>query len=127
MLMENVTQSFALKSERGTSRHADQSRQTFTIALMAFLTVVDLFAAQAILPSLTAHFHVMPAQMAVAVNASTVGMAIASLAVALFSSKIDRRKGIVLSLAFLAIPTALLAHASDLEQILIIRHHSQQL
>jgi hypothetical protein len=36
------------------------------IALTAFLTVVDLFAAQAILPSLTRHYAVMPAAMAIA-------------------------------------------------------------
>jgi YNFM family putative membrane transporter len=33
------------------------------IALTAFLTVVDLFATQAILPSLTRHYGVTPAAM----------------------------------------------------------------
>jgi MFS transporter, YNFM family, putative membrane transport protein len=40
------------------------------IALTAFLTVVDLFATQAILPSLTEHYGVSPAAMGFAVNAS---------------------------------------------------------
>ena len=84
------------------------------IALIAFLTLVDLFPAQAILPSLTAHYQVTPADMAVAVNASTLGMAISSLAVALYSSRIDRRKGILIALVVLAIPTSLLAHAGNL-------------
>ena len=48
------------------------------IALTAFLTVVDLFATQAILPSLTKHYGVTPAQMGFAVNASTLGMAFSS-------------------------------------------------
>ena len=88
--------------------------RTFVIGLMAFLTVVDLFATQAILPALARHYQVSPAAMGFAVNASTIGMAIAGLAVAFFSRHIDRRWGIVTALALLAIPTALLAVAPDL-------------
>ena len=84
------------------------------IALAAFLTLVDLFATQAILPSLAQAYHVSAAAMGFAVNASAMGMAISSLAVAFFSHRIDRRRGIVLSLALLAIPTSLLAAAPDL-------------
>ena len=85
----------------------DRDRRT------AFLTLVDLFATQAILPSLTRAYGVTPAAMGLAVNASTLGMAIAGLAVALFSQHIDRRLGILLSLALLSIPTALLASAPE--------------
>ena len=81
------------------------------IGLTAFLTVVDLFATQAILPSLVKAYGVSPAAMGFAVNASTIGMAVAGLAVAFFSRRIDRRRGIVASLALLSIPTALLATA----------------
>ena len=49
--------------------------RAFTIGLTAFLTVVDLFATQAILPALTTAYGVTPAAMAFAVNASTIGMA----------------------------------------------------
>jgi len=91
------------------------------IALTAFLTVVDLFATQAILPSLARHYGVSPAAIGFAVNASTMGMAVAGLAVGYFSSAIDRRKGILISLALLAIPTALLAHAPDLTTFTILR------
>jgi predicted MFS family arabinose efflux permease len=84
------------------------------VALTAFLTLVDLFATQAILPSLARAYDVSPAAMGLAVNASSIGMAIASLIVALFSQTIDRRLGAFLSLAFLAVPTALLAMAPNL-------------
>lgn len=84
------------------------------VGLMAFLTVVDLFAAQALLPSLVNHYDVSPAAMGLAVNACTFGMAAAGLAVALFGRRIERRSGIVLSLAMLALPTALLAQAPNL-------------
>jgi MFS transporter, YNFM family, putative membrane transport protein len=91
------------------------------IGLMAFLTVVDLFAAQAILPSLAKVYGVSPAAMGLAVNASTLGMAISGLAVSLFSRRIDRRRGIVASLVLLAIPTALLAWAPDLMTFAALR------
>src|SRR6266581_1970959 len=77
--------------------------RTLVIGLTAFLTVVDLFATQAILPSLVRAYHVTPAAMGFAVNASTIGMAAASLLVALFSRRIDRRLGILVGLALLSI------------------------
>jgi len=91
------------------------------IGVTAFLTVVDLFATQAILPSLVQHYHVSPAAMGFAVNASTMGMAVSGLVVALFSRRIDRRLGILLSLALLAIPTALLAIAPGLGTLTLLR------
>ncbi len=97
-----------------TSAAARPRLRALIIGLTAFFTVVDLFATQAILPILAQAYRVTPAAMSVAVNASTLGMAIAGLLVALFSQHIDRRVGIVTSLVLLAIPTALLAHAPDL-------------
>jgi MFS transporter, YNFM family, putative membrane transport protein len=91
-----------------------QFMRTAVIGLVAFLTLVDLFATQAILPALARAYGVSPAAMGLAVNASTIGMALAGLVVGLFSRRIDRRRGIALSLAVLAIPTAALAVAPDL-------------
>src|SRR6266704_5831477 len=95
--------------------------RSLIIGLTAFLTVVDLFATQAILPSLTRHYNVTPAAMGFAVNASTMGMAVAGLVVGFFSPHIDRRLGILLSLVLLAIPTMLRARAPDLTIFTILR------
>jgi YNFM family putative membrane transporter len=95
--------------------------RSLIIGLTAFLTVVDLFATQAILPSLTRAYNVSPAAMGFAVNASTMGMAVAGLVVAYFSRRIDRRVGILASLVLLAIPTALLAVAPDLTTFTALR------
>jgi MFS transporter, YNFM family, putative membrane transport protein len=106
------------------STHGDTARvvrRTVVIGLIAFLTVVDLFATQAILPSLAQAYQVMPAAMSFAVNASTMGMAIAGLTVAFFSRRIDRRMGILISLCVLAIPTALLAIAPDITTFMVLR------
>ena len=104
--------------------HGDTARivrRTIVIGLIAFLTVVDLFATQAILPSLTQAYQVTPAAMSFAVNASTMGMAVAGLTVAFFSRRIDRRIGILISLCVLAIPTALLAVAPDITTFTALR------
>ena len=68
-------------------------RRSLLIGLIAFLTLVDLFAAQAILPSLAARYGVSPAEMGTAVNATTLGMAVAALGVALFGRRLPRRCG----------------------------------
>ena len=95
--------------------------RTIVIGLSAFLTVVDLFATQAILPSLARAYQVTPAAMGFAVNSSTMGMAVAGLAVSLFSERINRRLGILISLSILSIPTALLAVAPDLTAFTALR------
>lgn len=84
------------------------------IALIAFFTLVDLFAAQAILPLLAKAYNARPSQIGVAVNASTAGMAVGALLTALFGARLDRRMGIVASLLILTVPSALLAIAPSL-------------
>ena len=117
----NDTSHAVARSDTEAHHSAGAALRFFVIALTAFLTVVDLFATQAILPSLTKHYGVTPAQMGFAVNASTLGMAFSGLAVGYFSREIDRRKGILISLIVLAIPTALLAHAPDLTTFTLLR------
>ena len=121
--MNNVTAAVAPGAPRtdAVARPGAALLRSLVIGLTAFLTVVDLFATQAILPSLTRSYGVTPAQMGAAVNASTIGMAVAGLLVAFLSSRIDRRRGILVSLAVLAVPTALLALAPDLATFSALR------
>jgi len=91
------------------------------IGIISFLTLVDLFAAQAILPSLTKAYGVTPAEMGFAVNASTLGMAVAGVVIALVAGRIDRRNGIWISLAALAVPTVLLGTMPDLATFTALR------
>jgi len=95
--------------------------RSLVTGLTAFLSLVDLFATQAILPVLARHYQVSPAAMGLAVNASTMGMAIAGLVVGFLSPHIERRRGIILSLALLAIPTTLLAVAPNLTVFAMLR------
>ncbi len=95
--------------------------RALVIGLIGFLTLVDLFAAQAILPPLVETYGVSRAAMGFAVNASTIGMAVSSLLVSLVARRIDRRRGIWISLALLAVPTTLLATAPDLGTFTALR------
>lgn len=100
--------------ERRSASQTAPSLRLPVIALMAFLTVVDLFAAQALLRALAAHYQATPAAMGLAVNSCTLGMALGGLAVALYGGTANRRSGIAMSLCLLSIPTAILAFAPNL-------------
>lgn len=119
--MTEALQAMEITGMHGHSHGLHVLRRTIVIGLTAFLTVVDLFATQAILPSLAQAYQVTPAAMGFAVNASTMGMAVAGLGVAFFSERIDRRLGILVSLCVLAVPTALLAVAPTLTVFTILR------
>ena len=114
-----MTEAIAVGSSlRSLARDAGRGA---VIATIAFLTLVDLFAAQAVLPSLARAYGVSPGVMGLAVNASTLGMAIAALTVALVSARIERRRGIVISLCLLAVPTLLLGYAPDISTFSLLR------
>ena len=91
------------------------------IGVIGFLTLVDLFATQAILPSLAAVYGVQPSEIGVAANATTLGMAIAGLLVGGFSSNVERKRAISLSLLLLSVPTAMLAFAHNLTAFALLR------
>ena len=91
------------------------------VGLIGFLTLVDLFATQAILPSLAGIYGVSPAAIGLAANASTLGMAVAGLLAGVLGRHVDRRQGVWFSLALLALPTMLLAVAPDLPVFALLR------
>ena len=91
------------------------------IGLIGFLTLVDLFAAQAILPSLAARYNASPSAIGFAANASTMGMAVAGLAMVFLGGRINRRTGVVIGLGALSVPTLLLAVAPDLSTFTALR------
>lgn len=95
--------------------------RAMVIGVIGFLTLVDLFATQAILPSLAKLYGVAPGSIGFAVNASTIGMAASCLGVALISRHLNRRRGIWISLALLAIPTLLLSVAPNLAAFAALR------
>ncbi|ACA15875.1 major facilitator superfamily MFS_1 [Methylobacterium sp. 4-46] len=116
-----MTASPALGPAERPAGLSPQRVRSLLIGLIAFLTLADLFAAQAILPALARAYAVAPAAMGLAVNACTFGMAAASLGVAVAGRRLDRRRGIVASLVLLTLPTALLCAAPDLTAFALLR------
>ena len=96
-------------------------QRSLLIAVVGFLTLVDLFATQAILPSLARDYRVTPAQIGLAANASTLGMAISGLLFGAFSRTLERKRAISLCLLLLSIPTASLAFAPNLTIFAFLR------
>jgi MFS transporter, YNFM family, putative membrane transport protein len=107
--------------EPSMMRSSAHALRLVVIAVISFLTLVDLFATQAILPSLARAYQVSPAVIGSAVNICTLGMAVAGLVVAWFNRRIDRRLGVTVCLAVLAIPTSLLAFMPDLPAFAVLR------
>ena len=91
--MTPTTLPLVLTAPRGVQRTLGGLSRALLVGLTAFLTVVDLFATQAILPALTRAYGTTPAMMSFAVNASTIGMAVSGLAMSLIGRRIDRRVG----------------------------------
>ena len=109
------TNTIATSAPMDSEHHAAAALwRTVVIGLIGFFTLVDLFAAQAIVPTLAKAYGVSPAAMGFAVNTSTMGMAVSGLVVALIGRRINQKVGIWISLVLLAIPTTLLASAPDL-------------
>ena len=89
--MANLSTAAAGHRQIDTAQHTTGAwLRSVVIGLTAFLTVVDLFATQAILPSLARAYNVSPAAMGFAVNASTIGMAIVAMRVRSVSSPLWR-------------------------------------
>lgn len=107
----------ALRGERPR----DVVRRSSIVALVSFMTLTDLFGAQALLPRLVDAFRTDAATMGFAVNAATFGMAVAGLVVAWFADRIDRKRGIWISLACLAVPTFLLGVVDTVGLFLALR------
>ena len=114
--MTDIARAAFAHEPAGLSAH-----RSLLIAVIGFLTLVDLFATQAILPSLAASYGVSPAEIGLAANASTLGMAISGLFIGVFSANFERKRAIALSLLFLSVPTALLAFAPNLSVFALLR------
>ena len=91
------------------------------MAIVSFLTLIDLFGSQALLPQLVEAFDSDPKVMGLAVNASTFGMAFSGLVVAWFADRIDRKRGIWVSLALLSIPTFCLGIVDSVGAFMALR------
>lgn len=112
---------YLMKGALRGERPRDVVRRSTIVAVISFLTLIDLFGSQALLPQLVTAFEADPGVMGFAVNASTFGMALSGLTVAWYADRIDRKQGIWISLALLSVPTFFLGVVDTVGMFLVLR------
>jgi predicted MFS family arabinose efflux permease/tellurite resistance protein TehA-like permease len=93
---------------------AASGRTVLLLGLAAMFTMQDLFGPDTIAPALTGAFHTTAPQMGFAINAATLGMALAGILTGLFGDRIARKPVMFGALLLLCVPTVLLAAAPNL-------------
>jgi len=102
-------------------RPRDVVRRSTIIAVISFLSLIDLFGAQALLSQIIKAYGTDAGTAGIAVNAATFGMALSALLVAWFADRIDRKRGIWICLLLLGIPTALLYFTDHIAAFMALR------
>lgn len=91
------------------------------VALVGFCAFLQLYPPQSLLPLFAAEFAAGPAGASLTMSATTLAVALVAPFAGVLADRIGRRKMIVAALFVLAVPTALVATASTLEEILVWR------
>ena len=86
-----------------------------------FATLIDLFAPQAIVPSLARALDASVTVAGTALNCSVIGMAVAGLLASLFIERLGRKVVISGTLMLLGVPTALLSIPAGLVPFALLR------
>lgn len=95
--------------------------RVFAVFLCGTLAFLDLYCTQPLLPYLAGVFHASEAQVSLTISASTLGVAVSALLLAIFAERVDRKRTIVISMAALAVITMLTATASSLPMLALLR------
>ena len=89
--------------------------------LCGFNAFLDLYCTQPLLPSLARVFHASESMVSLTISASTLGVAISALLLAVFGEGLNRKRTIVSAIAALAVLALLTATASSLAALSVWR------
>lgn len=95
--------------------------RVFAVFLCGALAFLDLYCTQPLLPLLSRIFNASETRVGLTISASTLGVAISAVLLAIFGERINRKKLIVSAMAALALTTALTATAPNLTALAIWR------
>lgn len=73
------------------SRSEHRSGNVFAVFLCGAFAFLDLYCTQPMLPMLSQFFHVSEAQVGITISASTVGVAVSAVLLALFGERFPRK------------------------------------
>src|SRR3954447_17742442 len=97
------------------------TRREFSVAAAGFCTFINLYAPQAVLPTLADAFHASAARAGLTITATLVAVALVAPVVGGISDALGRR-ALILGASFaLVIPTALAALAPTLDWLVLWR------
>jgi predicted MFS family arabinose efflux permease len=86
-----------------------------------FGALLNLYAPQAILPTLARVFDAQPVQVGLTITATTLAVALCGPFAGALADRMGRKRAIVASLLLLAVPTLLCAFARTLPQLIALR------
>ncbi len=86
-----------------------------------FGALLNLYAPQAILPTLAADFHATPVEVGLTISATTMAVALFGPFAGAVADRLGRKRVIVTSLLLLAVPTLLCGLAQTLTQLVLLR------
>lgn len=95
--------------------------QLFAVFLCGSLAFLNVYCTQPLLPMLARQFHASEAAAGTTVSASTLGIAISGLLLALFAERVDRKKTIVFSMIAMAVCSILTSLTTTLPSLGVLR------
>lgn len=120
-MQQNIQEKSLIKTliDQGISRY-----QWMVIALCFLIALFDGFDTQAVAftaPALLIHFDLETGALAPILTAGIIGMTIGAMLLGLVGDKLGRRKTLIMCTAIFSIATLLIAYATNVDQILILR------
>ncbi len=91
--------------------------QVFAAFLCGAFAFLNLYCTQPLLPLLSRLYHASEARVSLTISASTLGVAVSAILLAIFAERVNRKKMIVSSMTVLALCTILTSTASSLMQL----------
>lgn len=99
---------------RLASSELHSSGNVFAVFLCGAFAFLDLYCTQPMLPMLAQSFHVTEAQVGITISASTVGVAVSAVLLALFGERFPRKPLILWAMGLLGVFSVLTATAHTL-------------
>ncbi|MBV9782521.1 MAG: MFS transporter [Acidisphaera sp.] len=93
----------------------------WAVGIAGFCALLNMYAPQAILPTLAASFHASPVGVGLTITATTLATALCAPFAGAIADRVGRKRAIVVGLSALAVPTALSGFSASLNELILTR------